>query len=88
MPNVGMRLTLADGRAISLFTDSYGMVKFDVEPGEYKLHVIKNGYRIKNNLANALKVKITSDGYLDNDIYMAPIAGEAEESSALPNPFS
>jgi hypothetical protein len=88
MPNVGMRLSLADGKAVSLFTDRNGMVKFDVEPGEYELHVIKSGYRVKNNLANALKVTITSDGYLENDIYMAPIAGEVEESSALPNPFS
>lgn len=87
LASVGGRLLLTGGKAIVQFSDKSGRVRFDVEAGEYELQVSREGFMVKDNPANTLRVRVTKDGYLAEDIFLAPWRDELVTDSALPNPF-
>ncbi|MBL8014692.1 MAG: carboxypeptidase regulatory-like domain-containing protein [Candidatus Doudnabacteria bacterium] len=85
---VSLQIFLPNGNMLSLLSDKEGIVKLDVEPGEYQMRVTKAGFLLDGKPDATLTVSVNRDGYLRKNVYMKPTGEQlADSSSALANPF-
>lgn len=86
--NVNVKVYLKNSKVITLLSDEDGIIKFDEEPGKYKIKAEKPGFKAEET--NNLEVEFNKEGYLTKHIYLKPV--DASYSNLKPelrfqNPF-
>lgn len=83
-----MQVFLPNGNKISLLSDTQGIVKFDLEAGEYKAQVYKAGFVLDGKPDSSITIRVNTDGFLVRNILLTP-TGQATDtgSDTLANPF-
>lgn len=83
-----MQVFLPNGNKISLLSDTQGIVKFDLEAGEYKAQVYKAGFVLDGKPDNSITIRVNSDGFLVRNILLTPTGQPTGTGSdTLANPF-
>lgn len=86
--NVNVQVFLPGDRTLSLLSDSNGIIKLDVEEGDYKIKVFKPGFIIKDHDDHFITVNVVKDGYMKNNIYLQALnQNSTRDTSLLQSPF-
>lgn len=85
--NVTVQIFLPENKAYSVLSDQNGMIKFDVDPGQYQAKITKVGFIHQNKDSQNTTISLNNDGYLKQDIYLTPLTSNADHDKSLPTPF-
>lgn len=85
---VAIKVFMEGGNMVSVLSDKDGILKFDVEPGEYKMQVSKPGFSVRSNGEDILSLNVNKDGYLQTNIYLIPSSRlHVNQNALLASPF-
>lgn len=87
--NVTVHVFINTSKIISVLSDAQGVVKLNVEAGDYKIKLFKTGFILEDNVASTLNVLVNNEGFLKEDIYLIALKdpnSQAQDLNLL-NPF-